>query len=43
VDNAGRQLGATLSETQKQNLLEFFKNDPVLRGNLLAYLEQNVK
>jgi hypothetical protein len=43
VDNAGRQLGVTLSDAQKRNLLEFMGNDPVMRGKLLKYLEQVVK
>jgi hypothetical protein len=43
VDQAGQQLGVPISDTQKQNLLEFLGNDPVMRGKLLNYLEQNVK
>ena len=43
VDNAGRQLGVTVSDAQRHNLLEFLGNDPVMRGKLLNYLEQVVK
>jgi hypothetical protein len=43
VDNAGSQLGVPLSDEQRRNLLEFLGNDPVMRGKLLSYLEQNVK
>jgi hypothetical protein len=43
VDSAGVQLGTPISDTQKQNLLEFLRNDPVMRGKLLNYLEQAVK
>jgi hypothetical protein len=43
VDNAGRQLGVTVSDEQKQKLLEFLGSDPIMRGKLLAFLEQVVK
>jgi hypothetical protein len=43
VDNASREAGVPISDTQKRNLLEFLGNDPVMRGKLLNYLEQTVK
>ena len=43
VDNAGRQLGVTVAEEQKPTLVGFLGNDPILRGKLLAFLEQVVK
>ena len=43
VDNASTQLGVSISSTQKQSLVEFLGNDPVLRGKLLTYLDQAVK
>jgi len=43
VDNAGSELGVTVSDEQRRNLLEFLSNDPVMRGKLLKFLEQVVK
>lgn len=43
VDESGRQLGVMVSDAQRRNLLEFFGNDPVMRGKLIKYLEQVVK
>lgn len=43
VDNAGRQLGVPVSDAQKNNVVEFLGNDPVMRGKLMNYLEQVVK
>jgi len=41
--NAASQLGMPVSDAQKGDLLQFLASDPVLRGKLLNYLEQNVK
>jgi hypothetical protein len=43
VDNAGQQLGVTVSDEQRQKLLEFLGSDPMIRGKLLSFLEQVVK
>jgi hypothetical protein len=43
VDAAGRQQGATLSDAQRRDLVEFMGSDPLMRGKLLSYLEQIAK
>jgi hypothetical protein len=43
VDGAGQQLGVSLSDTQRRDLVEFMGNDPLMRGKLLGYLEQIAK
>jgi len=43
LDGAGQQLGVTVSDAQRRNMIEFLQNDPVMRGKLLKYLEQVVK
>jgi hypothetical protein len=43
VDGAGRQLGVSLSDTQRRDLVEFMGNDPLMRGKLLGYLGQIAK
>jgi|SRR5688572_12223076 hypothetical protein len=43
LDGAGQQLGLTVSDSQRRNVVEFLQNDPVMRGKLLKYLEQVVK
>ena len=42
VESASRELGVCVSDTQKQNLVQFLGNDPVIRGKLLNYLEQSI-
>jgi hypothetical protein len=43
IDDASRELGLSVSGTQKQGLLEFLGNDPVMSGKLLNYLEQSIE
>jgi hypothetical protein len=43
VDNAGRQFGVTVSGEHRQKLLDFLANDPMMKGKLLAFLDQVVK
>jgi hypothetical protein len=43
VDDSGRELGITSSPSQKQDLVQFMGNDPLMRGKLLSYLDQAVK
>jgi hypothetical protein len=43
VDAAGRQQGVPLSDAQKNDLVQFLGNDPLMRGKMLGYLEQVAK
>jgi hypothetical protein len=43
VDDSGRQLGISASNSQKSDLVAFLGNDPLMRGKLLNYLDQVVK
>ena len=43
VDDSGRDLGVSPSNSQKSDLVAYLGNDPVMRGKLLNYLDQVVK
>jgi hypothetical protein len=43
VDDAGKQLGASPTDAQKRDLVQFLANDPLMRGKMLSYLEQIAK
>jgi hypothetical protein len=43
IGGASNELGVALTDAQKQNVLEFLRNDPLMRGKLLNYLEQIAK
>ena len=43
MSGATKELGVALTDAQKQNVLEFLRNDPLMRGKLLNYLEQIAK
>jgi hypothetical protein len=43
VEDSGRQLGISPSNSQKNDLVAFLGGDPLMRGKLLNYLDQVVK
>jgi hypothetical protein len=43
VEDSGRQLGISPSDSQKSDLVAFLGSDPLMRGKLLNYLDQVVK
>jgi hypothetical protein len=43
VEDSGRQLGISPSNSQKNDVAAFLGSDPLMRGKLLNYLDQVVK
>jgi hypothetical protein len=43
VDDSGRQLGISSTNSQKSDLANFLGSDPLMRGKMLSYLDQVVK
>jgi hypothetical protein len=43
IDHAGEQMGTSLTDSQKNDLLEFLQSDPVMSKKLFDYLDQIAK